>query len=257
MNGKYITKPLYRGIKLLEILAEKGPINLDNLSKISNIPRATVYRLLNTFDTLGYVRRLNNDEKIARYELDLKILTLSKAVLAKLDTRAKFEDILIKLSDETMETSQLCIYYNKKVLYINDVKKPKVLIYYAEVGSELPLNLCAPGLVLLAYLEHKELENILVTMKFEKRTDYSIKNIQELKKRIEEVKSTGYAFDDQYYAIGLRCIAAPVFNHNGKVIYALNITGHLSTITDEKIEELANTVKAMAGEASKRLGYGT
>ena len=257
MDGKYITNSLYRGIKLLEILAEKSPVNLDNLSKISNIPKATVYRLLDTFNTLGYVRIVNNDEKIARYELDLKILTLSKAVLAKLDARAKLGDILMKLSDETMETSQLCMYYNKKVLYIYDVKKPRILIYYAEVGSELPLNLCAPGLVFSAHFDDKELESILGTMKFEKKTDHSIKNIQEFKKKIEVVKSTGYAFDDQFYAIGLRCIAAPVFNHDGKQIYALNITGHLSTMSDERIGELANTVKAMAEQASKRLGYGT
>lgn len=65
----------------------------------------------------------------------------------------------------------------------------------------------------------------------------------------------GFAIDDQQYAIGIRCIAAPILDHNGEVIAVNNVTGSLSTITDERIPALVEQVKAVAEEASKRRGY--
>jgi DNA-binding IclR family transcriptional regulator len=69
------------------------------------------------------------------------------------------------------------------------------------------------------------------------------------------VKKRGYSYDNQSYAIGHRCIGAPIFDYTNKVIAAINISGHISTMPDSLIDDLAKTVKKYAREASLRLGY--
>ncbi|GAI45887.1 unnamed protein product, partial [marine sediment metagenome] len=64
----------------------------------------------------------------------------------------------------------------------------------------------------------------------------------------------GYAYDDQQYAIGIRCLAAPVYNYENKVIAAINLTGHISTFTDEKVKIIKEKVLQAASEASRKMG---
>ncbi|GAI74234.1 unnamed protein product, partial [marine sediment metagenome] len=162
---------------------------------------------------------------------------------------------LEKLAKRTGETVQLCIFDKGKALYIDAIKKSESLIAYAEIGSEFNINLVAPGMVLAADLEEKELDNLLKRKKFTKKTKYTINDPDELKKKIKEVAKKGYAYDNQQFAIGIRCVAAPIYDYNGKVACALNITGHVSTMTDDRIDDLAKEVKTAAKKASKRLGY--
>jgi IclR family transcriptional regulator, KDG regulon repressor len=259
MVGKNIINPLYRGIKVLELLAENGPIGIEQIFRDTKIPRSSIFRILCTFEHLGYVRRKlignKSNSNAVLWELELKLLSLTRSILSRLDLKIAIRDILEKLADETRETVQLCIYNNEKALYIDAIKKSNSLIAYAEVGTELDINLCAPGMVLVAALGDEEIDNLLSEKQFPKNTIYTINNPKELKKKLKEVAQRGFAYDNQEFAIGIRCVAAPVYNYNGKVVCAINITGHVSTMSDDKIDILVKNVKSAAIAASERLGY--
>lgn len=257
MVSKNIIKPLYRGIKVLELLAEKGPVGIEQIFRYTKIPRSSVFRILCTFEYLGYVRRKlsGSNSNAILWELELKLLSLTRLILSRLDLKTVIRDILEKLADETGETVQLCIYNNGEALYIDAIKKSKSLIAYAEVGTELDINVCAPGMVLTAALEDEEIDALLSKKQFQKNTIYTINNPKELKKKLKEVAQKGFAYDNQEFAIGIRCVAAPVYNYNGKVVCAINITGHVSTMSDDQIDILVKGVKSAAIAASKRLGY--
>ena len=255
MLDKNTIKPLYRGFRIVELLAERGAITIDEIFKITKIPRSSIFRILCTLENLGYVRRGYARDKVTLWELELKILTLTKLVLSRLDLKSALRDTLEKLADSTGETAQLCIYDNGKALYIDAIKRSKSLIAYAEIGTELDINICAPGMVLAAAMGDKEIDHLLSNRKFPKNTEYTINDPKELKKKFKEVAKQGFAYDNQEFAIGIRCVAAPVYNHNGKVVCAINITGHVSTMTDDMIPIMTEKVKSAAMKASKRLGY--
>lgn len=252
ING--IITPIARGIKVLELLSEKGPLYLDQISECTGIPRTSVFRILNTLEYLGYVEK--EQIKNAEYwNLGLKILSLSNSKLLRMDVKIKIRDILENLAVEVDEFVQLGVLYKKKVMYIDQIKRQKPLTMYAEVGTQLPINVSAAGMVLASGLDEKQLVKLLNEEKFEKNTEKTIVEPEEIKEVIEFVKKNGYVVDDQQYAIGIRCIAAPVFDHTGNIMAAINITGTLSSITDEKISILVENVKSSAREASKRMGY--
>jgi DNA-binding IclR family transcriptional regulator len=108
---------------------------------------------------------------------------------------------------------------------------------------------------MLAYLSDEEIEEIWNNSKIEKLTEYTITELEALKKELKEIKEKGYAVDNEENELGVRCIGAPVFNHNGCVEGAISISGPAIRVTKDKIEEFAEEVKKYAGLISKELGY--
>jgi DNA-binding IclR family transcriptional regulator len=72
---------------------------------------------------------------------------------------------------------------------------------------------------------------------------------------LRQIARQGYAVDDQQYAAGIRCVAAPIYDYTGRVIAALNVIGSLLSITEERIGQLVEIVKRFAAEASRQMGY--
>ena len=245
---------LVRGIKVIEKLAALGPQSIEEIYKEVKISRSSIYRILCTLEVIGYVTRIRNEAKDI-WKLDLKFLNLSSHILARIDLKTEIKEILIKLADDTKEIVQLAVLYEGKVLILDVIQRYKSLVSVAQVGELLDINICAAGLILGAYLNKKELDLLLEKIELSKHTEYTITDPNRLRTELQKVRIKGFSFDNQYYAIAHRCIGAPVFDYTGKVIAAINISGHMKTISDDKIEELAEIVKQRAKEASIKMGY--
>jgi IclR family KDG regulon transcriptional repressor len=245
---------LIRGIKVIETLASLGPVNIEKIYEEIKISRSAIYRILCILEDLKYVSRYrNNAEDIWR--LDFKLLKISGSILSRLDLRNEVRDILVRLSNKTNEIVQLGVLHNGKVLLQEVIKRPKGLINVANIGEEIDLNISASGIVMAAYLDEKEQDLLLENKSFKKYTNNTLTNIDDIKKELKKIRKRGYSLDDQNFAIGHRCIGAPIFDYTKKVIAGVNISGHISTFSDERIEELAEIVKQYALEASKRMGF--
>jgi IclR family KDG regulon transcriptional repressor len=245
---------LIRGIKVIETLASLGPVNIEKIYEETKISRSAIYRILCILEDLKYIsRHRHNAEDIWR--LDFKLLKISGSILSRLDLRNEIRDILVRLSNETNEIVQLGVLHNGKVLLQEVIKRPKGLINVANIGEEIDLNISAAGMAMAAYLEEKEQDLLLENRKFQKYTDNTLTNIDDIKKELKKIRKNGYSLDDQNFAIGHRCIGAPIFDFTKKVIAGINISGHISTFGDERIEQLAQTVKKYALEASERMGF--
>ncbi|MCS6803658.1 MAG: IclR family transcriptional regulator, partial [Blastocatellia bacterium] len=72
---------------------------------------------------------------------------------------------------------------------------------------------------------------------------------------LQKVRARGYSLDDEEDELGVRCIGAPVFNHQGEVIAAISIAGTTSQITYDNIPELGRLVKETARKISTCLGF--
>jgi len=244
-----------RAFLIIEDLLKYGDLEVEMMHKHLQIPRSTIFKLLNKLEDIGYVSRSNNNGQTDFWKLTLKFLTISRSIISRLNFKDEIRDILIKLSKEINETVQLGIYSNKKFIYIDVIQKPGSIISCLGVGEEFHMNLCAAGMVLAAALPDAELKDLLQTTKFPKNTPNSISEPEEVRMMLMEVKKNGYAFDDEYYFIGVRCLATPVYNFEGKVIGAINVTGHISTMSNENIGFLKERLLNAAKDASKRLGF--
>ncbi len=249
-----MSQQLGRALNALEVLADKGPLTIEAASELTRIPRSTLFKLFKDLESIGYVSREKRDGQTDHWFVTLRLVRVSSMILARLDLREQSRAALIGLSRETNEIAQLGVLHGDRVLYVDVVRQPQSLIAYARVGTELDINLSAAGKILVANLAEPEIDALLARATFHANTERSITDPQALKAELKKIRQDGYAFDDQAYAIGVRCVAAPVFDYSGQVVGAINVTGHISTMGDDRIRYLADRVMGAAREASRRMG---
>ena len=111
------------------------------------------------------------------------------------------------------------------------------------------------GRFLVAYLPQDKFEDFLRHTKLKANTPKTVIDKGAFRKILQKVKSDGYSLDDEEFARGIRYIAAPIFDHEGRNIASLGITGHTSEITDGKFPVFTKDTIEVANQISLALGY--
>jgi DNA-binding IclR family transcriptional regulator len=126
----------------------------------------------------------------------------------------------------------------------------------SRVGSRNPAYSCAMGKMLLAYFPGDVLKRLIQETKLIKRTNNTITEPGQLMEHLKIVKNQGYAVDDEENELGIRCIAAPIFDAKGNLVSAVSISGPAFRVTKRSIQEtLKKEVKSAASEISHLLGF--
>jgi IclR family acetate operon transcriptional repressor len=88
-----------------------------------------------------------------------------------------------------------------------------------------------------------------------RRTAHTLITLSQLKREVELTVKRGFSLDNEEFNLGVRCLAAPVFDADGGVIAAIGITAATVRFTKERIPEIAAKVRAVAAELSELMGY--
>jgi DNA-binding IclR family transcriptional regulator len=123
------------------------------------------------------------------------------------------------------------------------------------IGDRLPVYCASMGKVILAYLPKNRLEEILSSIGFRKRTDNTIVSRSALMEELEQIRTKGFAINDEELEKGLRAVAAPIFNYTGEAFAAINIAWTTARHPDretfsvyaEKIVSAAKTISRLMG----------
>jgi len=263
MSSNPLNKPsnLVQTIKrvssILEALGQNpNGMSIRELSPKIHLPKGTIHRLLSSLSYFGYVRQ---DPKTRNYFLGLKLVELGNLLLSQLDLRKEAEPFLRDLAERTKETVHMVFLDRDEIVYIEKVEfnhNPSGLKMASRIGLRNPAHSCAVGKVLLSYLPEEELDRIIKEKGLPKRTENTITDPQVLKAHLKTIRAQGYAVDDEENERGIRCVAAPVLNENGKPVAAISISGPAFRITKKVIQEtLRKEVMETASKISKRLGY--
>lgn len=243
-----------RAMRMLEILGEAGQsLGFEELLIRVALPRATAFRILRTLHSLGYVERVNLGYG-AQWRLSVKLLSVGAARIMHMDLREEARESMRWLADKTNETVQLGILYDGRVMYVDHVRRIKPLGMYAELGLPLPINTSAAGMVLAAHLSPEELSKAIRLHGLPSQTPNTISDENAFTAHLAEIRARGFAVDDEMYAVGIRCIAAPICNYAREVVAAIGITGHVSSITRERLDDLILDVRTAGRDISVRLG---
>ena len=142
-----------------------------------------------------------------------------------------------------------------EVVYIEKVDSPRSVRIISHIGGRNPTYCTGVGKVLLAGLSDKEVEKIVASTGMEKFTSNTINTLGKLKECLTEVCKKGYAYDLEEIEIGLRCVAAPIKNHQGMTVAAISLSGPTNRIPDEILEQLSKDTVDAAYRISAKLGY--
>ncbi len=247
---------LERALTILEVMAKSGsPATVTGLAEKTGLKVSTVHRLLATLSYRGYVEQEADSSK---YRLGLKMLEIANAVFSSSDIRSIVRPFLEELVERCNETANLSVLDDREIVYIDQVESHNLIIVkmFAQVGNRGPVHCTASGKVLLAYLPGDSLKYVLQNIELKKYTGETITDPDGLKKELARIRQDGYAVDFGELEENVRCVAAPVFNYEGKTAASISVSGPSSRITSYYLKnELAEIVKEVAGRASTRMGY--
>jgi IclR family pca regulon transcriptional regulator len=241
---------LSRGLSVLEVFESSQPrLGITEIARKTGLSKSTVFRLLHTLRTLGYITLVNEEKK---FTLGPKVLGLGFAVLSSLELREVARPYLIDLSQRIKETVNLAVLDGWKLIYIERIKTEQIVNINLYIGSRLELYNTAMGRVLAAFQGKKWIEQYLEYLeKIPEAEAYWKDKGKKFLSIIEEVRTNDYALNNEELVLGLRSVASPVRNWEGKVTAAVNIAVSssiysLSRLKKELIPPLQETIRAIS-----------
>lgn len=242
-----------RIFKVLETLAVSGPMGLMELSNQLGLHKSTAHRLLTSLICMGYARQ---DEDTQKYMLSYKIVGLSGQLLDKIDILPIAHSYMKQLAELSQETVHLVQRNDKDIIYIDKVEsKVSSIRMVSQIGMIHPMYCSGVGKAILATLSIEEVTKIWDESIIEKKTENTLVTLDRLLEVLEKVRKCGYAIDDEENEIGVRCIAACIYDYRGKAKYAFSISAPVSRMSDERIKELSEYVLQVKNDLSLALGY--
>ena len=252
MNPQNNVKSVVRAIKIIECFSENGfELNLSEIVHKTNLPKATVHRILTTLKNGGLV---NQNLENRKYKLGLKLFELGSLVFRKLKLREVALPLIEKLSEESGETVHLGILDKEEIISIEKVDSSFSLRSNIYIGKRTPAYCTGVGKALLAFQLPDKIRLFLQQSKRKKHTLNTVIDADKLETELERVRKEGFAVDNMEHEEGIRCVAAPIRNYEGKVVASISISGPSIRITEKKIPQFALMVKETAETISKRLG---
>lgn len=252
-GGSSQIRSVAKALMILRLLADsKRGMSLAEISRKMNMAKSTLHGLISTLRDFGYIEQSVFD---GSYSLGIALFEIGSKVANNWDVRKVSSPYIQKLVEETGETVHLAVLDKGEVLYIDKHESTRSLRIVSEVGSRLPAHCTGVGKMLLAFLQPKEIKRIMATKGMTRYTKNTITDLEKLEIELERIRSLGYAEDNEEIMDSLRCVAAPIWDHNNKVAAAISISGPSSRMDNERMQILREYIVRTAVEISAGLGY--
>lgn len=241
---------LQRAIDIIDVFdSANTELSLHEISQKVGLNKTTVFGLLKTLLANSYI---NQNQAGGKYRLGIKFLEKGSLVSEGLDLRMICRPYLYALTGKYREASHLCLYQQGEVYIIDKVEAPDAyLIMSSKIGRMVPFHATASGKMVLAYLNKNKANSILAAIELERFTDKTITEVDLLKKALALIREQGYSLEEEEIEKSAYSIAAPIFNHLGRITGSISLSGPTIRIKDnqeEIIQELLHISKIISGE---------
>ena len=252
-SDRYNVPALERGLRLLSQFNRQTPtLSAPDLVQRLNLPRSTVFRILTTLESMGFVQRVDGGRS---YGLGLGVLRLGFVYLASLQINELGTPILERLRDDSKHPCVLVLRDEQSIVYVARVSPPSPFISSVSVGTRLPAHATVLGRVLLSELSLAELQALYPEENLPSFSSSTPKTVQELFALVQADAQRGYAVSEGFFEANISTIAAPVRDHSGRIVAALGVTTHAGNIDLADLDPLVAQTCAAAAQLSASLNY--
>jgi IclR family transcriptional regulator, pca regulon regulatory protein len=238
-----------RGLDVIRAFGPGRPVmTLAAVAAAASLPRPTARRILLTLEALGYVRAASGGFELTPRVLDLGMSYVLSRGLWEI-ARPHMEQLVAC----TRESSSVAQLDGSDIVYVARVAVPKIVTLAVTIGTRFPALQTSLGKVLLAALPPGEAERILAEPTRSGITARWQPGADERAAALREVRARGWALTDEQLAPGIRSVAAPLRDGEGRVIAALNVTVHaaetpIEVLTGEYLPLLLQTAGAISAD---------
>ena len=250
-NNQYQVRSVHRAISILKLFIKKpGSMSLTEISRETGLNQVTAYRLISTFITNGLLEQSAESEK---YRLGVTALALGDSYSRSNDLSQRARPKLVELRDECGETVHLSILDGKEIVYLEKLPGLHPIgLMSSRVGGRAPAYCTGVGKVLLAYQSEDKIRAISSNGELIPFTPNTITSVDQLIGELSIIRMNGFALDKEEHEIGVACVAAPIFDHNG-ILAAISVSGPYDRIM-KSAQLLTKQAMQIAGEISILFG---
>jgi IclR family transcriptional regulator, acetate operon repressor len=241
-----------RAMLLLEALGEdEEGYRLTDLAIRTGLSPSTAHRLLTTLEKRRFVAFDQSDNM---WHIGRQSFAIGSAFIRRRNFVAPALPFLRRLRDLTHETANLGIVDDGEVIVLTQVESREIMRAITRVGGRVPMVTSGIGKAILATYADEEVVAIIQRHGMKRLTPKSVVRAGELRDALETVRRDGYSVDDQEFLMGLRCVAAVVYNDQAEALAGISVSGLASRVPQERVPELGRLVRDTARELTLALG---
>ena len=240
-----------RAVRILEMLAREGELTVGQVAAELEVHSSTASRLI---DTLAARDLLERNADRGNVRLAAGLLRLAGATASQLDLTAEAQPVCDTLAAEVGETTNAAILSGDVAINVCQASGTSSVSMRNWIGQRTVLHATSSGKVLLAHVENHQRRRLLRQPR-QRFTSATRCSAEELRLELTRVRKQGWAQSVEEYEDGLNSVAAPIRDHDGKVIASLSAAGPTYRLSPERLPQVAATVVAAADEVSTRMGY--
>lgn len=250
-DERYRLQILERAIAVLFGFGGDAPQqSLDDMAVRTGINKTSLVRILRTLEPAGFLIR--TDE---RYRLGPRVLNLAKAYLSTLSFHKTAQPYMESLARAFRQTVSAAVLDGPDVVYVAIEHAQRELGIQGEIGGRHPVHATALGKVLLSGVPQAEQRSILESRPLERLTHRTLVDVDELLAVVDRVAAQGFAIDDEERGIGIRCVAAPIRDFNGRLVAAMSVSGPIFHMGEGTLEAIRVDLLEATRAISRELGH--
>lgn len=244
-------KSLDRALEVLVALGQHQGITLSVLAEELDQSPATLYRVLVTLQGRGFAEF---DDAAQSWAVGAGAFLAGAAFLRRTSLAERARPIMRTLMEDTGETANLGIARGDQVMFLSQVETHETIRAFFPPGTLSPLHASGIGKALLSRWSDDRLTAYLERTRREVFTEHTLVEAAALRADLTLSAQRGYAVDAEEKALGMRCIAAPVFDIHGEAVAGISVSGPSVRLPLERIAEIGHKVAEAALALSEATG---
>lgn len=241
-----------RALSIIETLAEDDEgYRLSDLAIRTGLSASTVHRLLATLENRRFVQF---DRAESKWHVGVRSFTVGASFARRRNFSAQAIPYLRKLRDLTRETANLAVVDDEFIIVLTRMESREIMRSLTKVGGRVPMVTSGVGKAVLATYSDEDVGAVIRHHGMPRLTEKSIVRPSDLFKELEKIRKQGYALDDEEACMGLRCVAAVVYNDCAEPLAAISVSGMTGRLTDQRLPEIGQIVRDVAAELTAALG---
>lgn len=239
-----------RAVRILQLCAD-GPADINSIATSLDVHRTTALRIIQSLEAGGLLKR----DAQHRFRIGYGLHALTTRSAEDADLRSIVHPHLLKLADDTGFAVHCAVPIEDRIVSLDLVEPPYSIRLPLRIGGNVVIHTAGVAKAILAYLDPFEAGRILDNATWEQFTERSITRREEMELTLRRVRSRGWAYDDGEFEDISNCIAAPFFDHSGRVLGAFSLTCFKAQTPLDVLEGFVPRLQEEMQELSVQFGH--
>lgn len=241
-----------RALMLLEALALKpAGTRLSDLAREAGLAPSTTHRLLTTLERNGFAQF---DPARTKWHVGRKAFAVGVAFTNWQSFIAAAMPFMRRLRDATRETANLGILEDGEVITVAQVESREIIRAIASPGGRAPVMNSGMGKAIVATWPDEAIAALVARHGLRTLTRHSLRSMAEVRDEIERIRERGYAYDNEEFTPGMRCVAAVVWSASGEPLGGLSVSALAVRLSAADMPAMGERVRAQALELTRVMG---